>query len=208
MAAVSAVSAVLGKEISKQDIFQAAYLLENIVHGHPSGVDQATVTFGGLIKFRKGVIESEVTTDNPPSLIVGNTRQRRPTAQLVSNVTELRQHNTRKYEEIASEAQRITDRAVNAMVDRNLIELGKLMNRNQELLEAVGVSSPELNRLINAARRGGALGAKLTGAGGGGCMIALTDGEATNVAEAIRDAGGDVLPGKFTSKGVEVHVEQ
>ncbi len=207
VATVSATSAVLGKKFSKQEIFQAAYSLERIVHGHPSGVDQATVTFGGLIKFRRGNVESQITTGSPPSIIIGNTRQRRSTGQLVSKVTELRQSNMRRYEEIATEAQKIADQAIKAIIDGNLIELGNLMNLNQELLEAVGVSSPELRKLITAARHGGALGAKLTGGGGGGCMIALTDGASANVAKSIGDAGGEVLPGIFASKGVETYVQ-
>lgn len=208
VATVSAISAVLGKEVSRQEIFEAAYSLERIVHGRPSGVDQATVTFGGLITFRSGDIQSHLTIERPPSIIIGNTRRRRSTAELIRKVTELRQRDPTRYDQLASDAQSIADKAIKALADGNMHEIGYLMNRNQELLELVGVSSPELERLISAALAGGALGAKLTGGGGGGCMIALADDSASNVTRAIRDAGGEVIRGVLMPEGVKSSLEE
>jgi mevalonate kinase len=208
VATISAISTALGKEVSRQEIFEAAYSLERIVHGRPSGVDQATVTFGGLITFRSGYIQSHLTVENPPSIIIGNTRKRRSTSQLISKVTELRQRDPTRYDQLASNAQSIADKAIQALAEGNMREIGNLMNRNQELLEFVGVSSPELERLISAARDGGALGAKLTGGGGGGCMIALTDNSTFNVARAIVDAGGEVFRGVLMPEGVKSSREE
>ena len=207
VATVSAISTALGKEISRQEIFEAAYSLERIVHGRPSGVDQATVTFGGLITFRSGHIQSHLTVENPPSMLIGNTRKRRSTAKLISKVTELRQSDPTRYDQLASDAQSIADEAIKALAEGNMSEIGNLMNRNQELLELVGVSSPELERLICAARASGALGAKLTGGGGGGCMIALTDNSTSHVARAIVDAGGEVFRGVLMPEGVKAKRE-
>ena len=208
VATVSAICAVLKKPVSKQEIFEAAYSLEKIIHGRPSGVDQATVTFGGLITFRRGYVESHITPANLPIIIIGNTRKRRSTGQLISRVTELRQNDPKRYDQIASDAQKIADQAIKALNAGNAREVGNLMNQNQELLELVGVSSPELQRLILAARAGGALGAKLTGGGGGGCMIAITTEGTSNVAEAIQEAGGEILQGTFMPEGVKVSIEE
>jgi len=208
VATVSAISTVLKKPASRQEIFEAAYSLEKIIHGRPSGVDQATVTFGGLITFRRGYVESQITPANLPIIIIGNTRKRRSTGQLISRVTELRQNDPKRYDQIASDAQAIANGAIKALNAGNAREVGRLMNQNQELLELVGVSSPELQRLILAARAGGALGAKLTGGGGGGCMIALTTEGNSNVAEAIQEAGGEILYGTFMPEGVKVSIEE
>ncbi len=208
VATVSAISAVLKKAISRQEIFEAAYSLEKIIHGRPSGVDQATVTFGGLITFRKGYVESHLTPADLPIIIIGNTGKRRSTGQLISKVTELRQNDPKRYAQLASEAQNIANLATEALNAGNAHEVGRLMNQNQELLELVGVSSPELQKLIQAARAGGALGAKLTGGGGGGCMIALANDYASNVTEAIQEAGGEILHGTFMPEGVKVSVDE
>jgi mevalonate kinase len=166
------------------------------------------VTFGGLITFRRGFVESHLTPANLPIIIIGNTRKRRSTAQLISKVTELRQNDQKRYDQIASDAQKIANQAIRALNDGDAHKVGRLMNQNQELLELVGVSSPELEKLILAARAGGALGAKLTGGGGGGCMIALANGYASNVAEAIQEAGGEILHGAFTPEGVKVSIDE
>jgi mevalonate kinase len=82
-------------------------------------------------------------------------------------------------------------KAVKALEDRNLDLLGSLMDKNQDLLAKLEVSHESLEKLIKTAKNAGALGAKLTGAGGGGCMIALTRLEdQLKIAEAIRKAGG------------------
>ena len=208
VATVSAISAVLKKPISRQEIFEAAYSLEKIIHGRPSGVDQATVTFGGLITFRRGYVESRIIPASLPMIIIGNTRKRRSTGVLISRVTELRLNDPKRYDQIASDAQKIANRAIDALKAGNAREVGNLMNQNQELLELVGVSSPELQRLILAARAGGALGAKLTGGGGGGCMIAVATEGNSNVAEAIQKAGGEILQGTFMPEGVKVSIEE
>ena len=87
------------------------------------------------------------------------------------------------------------------MTGKDYISLGKLMNVNHGLLDALGVSTMELSSLVYAARDAGAYGAKLTGAGGGGCMVALTDSP-HELAAAIEKAGGRSIITRFTKKGV------
>jgi mevalonate kinase len=201
--AVSAITTLLDSSFSKEEIFHAAYSLEKIVHGHPSGVDQATVTYGGLIGYRDGKVNLTLQTTKAPLLIVGNTGKRRSTGEFVGRVSKLRETKPEEYAKIASQAQNITENAVDALSNGHDEALGALMNENQRLLELVGVSSSDLERLINAARTAGALGAKLTGGGGGGCMIALGH-EATRarIVGAIQQAGGQVIPSDYVSHGV------
>lgn len=206
---VSAITTLLRQPFSREQVFEAAYALERMVHGHPSGIDQATVTYGGLISYSKGQVEARLQTSKPPSLIIGNTRVRRSTGEFVGKVSRLRETQPEEYAKPALEAQRIVQRAIEVLKNGGPEDLGSLMNANQQLLEMVGVSSPELERLITAARSAGAFGAKLTGGGGGGCMIAAVDDKnRAAVARAILEAGGDVVPSEFVSTGVETSLTE
>src|SRR5207245_9309099 len=84
-------------------------------------------------------------------------------------------------------------------------ELGRLMNRNHDMRRQIGVSTPDLDRLVAEARQAGALGAKLTGAGGGGCIIALCDDkkDRSNIARRLRHAGGTIYNVSLDASGVE-----
>jgi mevalonate kinase len=167
------------------------------------------VTYGGLIVYRKGAVDSKLKVAKPPNLIIGNTGRRRSTGELVARVTTLREKEPGEFQRIASRAQTIADSAADVLEQGNQQSLGALMNENQRLLELVGVSSPELEKLISAARAAGALGAKLTGGGGGGCMIALVDEKCSaRVSQRIKEAGGQVLPGNFSPLGVQAFLQE
>ena len=206
VATLSSVTTIMQKIMQKEEIFQAAYSLEKLIHGRPSGVDQATVTYGGMIVYRNGRVESRLTDlPKPPLIIIGNTGKRRSTGEFVGRVTQLRAERPQEYASIAHQAQGIANQAIIALRQGKDKELGTLMNENQSLLETIGVSSPSLDNLIAAALSAGALGAKLTGGGGGGCMIALAnDATATTVARAIKEAGGEIITGSFVPYGVKV----
>lgn len=209
VATVSAIATIFDRTLTKDEIFDAAYSLERIVHGHPSGVDQATVTHGGLIVYKIGSAISNLQVTAPPSLIIGNTLKRRSTGDLVGRVRRLRDEDPGRYNRLASEAQRLANHAVDAIRECKDGALGALMNANQSLLELVGVSSPELENLINAARNAGALGAKLTGGGGGGCMIAVVrESDSIEVSRHIEEAGGQIIPGTFAATGVRAYMER
>jgi mevalonate kinase len=102
-------------------------------------------------------------------------------------------------------AREIVLKATEVLKENDLETLGDLMNINHALLYGLGVSDESLEWLINAARKAGALGAKLTGAGGGGCMIALAKNERiTQVVEAVQRAGGRPFIAKKTDEGVKI----
>ena len=206
VATLSSVTTLLQRVMQKEEIFQAAYSLEKLIHGRPSGVDQATVTYGGMIVYRNGRVESKLADlSKPPLIIIGNTGKRRSTGKYVGRVTQLRTEQPQQYSHIAHQAQRIADQAIIALMQGRDTELGALMNENQRLLETIGVSSPSLDNLIAAALSAGALGAKLTGGGGGGCMIALAnEATASTVKRAIEEAGGEIISGSFVPYGVKV----
>jgi len=208
-AVVAAVSASVGEllhiKMTKEDIFKMTFEAERFVHGTPSGVDPAIATFGGTLLFQMdtGFKPLEISTEIP--LVIGETGVERSTRVQVEKVRDVRERFPQVVEPMMHAAREIALRAIDAFKENDLETLGSLMNINHALLYGVGVSDESLEWLVNAARKGGALGAKLTGAGGGGCMIALAkDEKLQHVMEAIQRAGGRPFIARKTDEGVRV----
>lgn len=178
---------------SEDQISALAFECEELVHGTPSGIDNTVATFGRTILFRKtddGNVIDDLTISTPIPIIVGLTGVRSLTADTVGRVHDGWQKNPQHYEAIFSEIDGLVLTGVDALRNGNLTELGEVMNLNHGLLNALGVSSPELEGLVDLARRSGALGAKLTGGGGGGAMIAIAEPDRIhNVASTLDTAG-------------------
>ena len=186
------------KEPSKFEIMTVAHEAEKIAHGNPSGVDTAITTFGGTIFFKKGEIEG---LDAPQmEIVIGNTKVSRNTKEIVENVKKIVEDPRVAYNLFTISS--IVKRAREALLRSNLTEVGHLMNKNQEFLRALGVSSVELEQLIQIANQAGAYDAKLTGAGGGGCMIALTD-MPEKIQDALNKNGAEAFIAKTNQQGVK-----
>ena len=204
-ATTMAVSHLLNIPLSKEDVFNITYEAECLVHGTPSGIDPAISTHGGVIMFQRqrGFTWLDVETEIP--LVIGDTGIKRSTGELVGMVRTMRERYPSILEPVMEAGGKIVLQAVKALKAGDLPALGELMNMNHALLYAIGVSNEPLERLVHAARKAGALGAKLTGAGGGGCMIALpAPNRVEAVANAIRQAGGTPFIAKKTEEGVKV----
>jgi len=205
VAVTAATGSLLKAEISKEDVFRIACETEKVAHGTTSGVDPAISTFGGALLFQMdtGFKPLEVKAEIP--IVVGDTGVGRSTRVQVEKVRSMMENYPNIFEPLQRGAREIVLRAINAFKDDDLVTLGELMNINQGLLYALGVSDESLEWLINASRKAGALGAKLTGAGGGGCMVALAKNERIeNVMDAIMTAGGRPFLAKKTDEGVKI----
>ncbi|RMG66815.1 MAG: hydroxymethylglutaryl-CoA reductase, degradative [Calditrichaeota bacterium] len=191
VAIIRALSQHFKLDLDDQTINQLAYESEKIVHGTPSGIDNTMATYGQFILFRKGdpPYMKVLKVPQPIPIVIGLTGVESLTAKMVGRVREAWQKNKALYEKIFMEINEITLQGARAIEQGDLEKVGELMNINQGLLNALQVSSWELEELIEIARRKGALGAKLTGGGGGGAMIALCPENAEEVAEAMRMAG-------------------
>jgi len=176
--------------LSDEEVNQLAFQSERIAHGQPSGIDNTLSTYGLPLVFRK---------DNPPlvellnipqplSLVVGMTRNQGLTAKTVSDVREAHDRMPKVYDKIFDDIDALALQAVSAIQENRLNDLGEYMNVNQGLLNAIQVSTPELEKLITIARKAGALGAKLTGGGGGGAMVALCGNADNNNSEDVKSA--------------------
>lgn len=205
VATVKSVADLLKIKLSKGDVFKAAFEAEKVVHGKPSGIDPAISTYGGIIAFRRGEGFIPIKSKSSITLVLGDSGIRRSTRDLVQKVQKLKNSYPNILNPIYHAAGHLAIQAAQAIRDGEIEKLGELMNINQGLLRAVGASSQELENLIYASLKAGALGAKLTGAGGGGCIIALVKAkDVKNVAKEIRKAGGRAMTIREASKGVSV----
>lgn len=205
VATVAAVSSYYGVSLDKQTISKLAFEAEKIVHGTPSGIDNTISTFGGLIYYQKGKIE-QINSTKEFHLVVGNTLISRQTKVLVAKVRSLKELLPSVVVKIFSSIGDVVNLAKEELISGNIEKLGFLININHGLLESIGVSHKKLSELVHTALSAGALGAKLTGAGGGGCMFALVKKEnLTIVADAIKQAGGEPIVTSTTLNGVLVH---
>ena len=204
VATISAVAKSRETLLDRREIFKLAFIPENYLHGHPSGVDQATCTYGGIIQFRKPSKIKAINVKRPPMILVCDSGVHRSTKALVGSVVKRSRKQTDRFRTHLEEITTLSNGVVKALRDEDDNELGSLMNRNHELLRQIGVSTPRLDRLVAKARKAGALGAKLTGAGGGGCIISLCADKKiqSNIATELRREGGTIYDVSLDKRGV------
>jgi len=197
----------LGMNLSDERINEIAYEAEKAYTGNPSGIDNTAATFGGLIWFRKNLsggpnkIE-KLNIERPVEIVMGNTGIVADTKEMVAGVAERKKKNPEKYEKIFQQAEELVFEARKYLEEFNLKRVGELMNEDHTLLQQIEVSCKELDHLVNMALEKGAFGAKMTGGGGGGCMVALTPGKELQekVALAMEKEGFKVLRTKIGIK--------
>ena len=171
---VNALNHFFKMNLSKKEISDYALIGEKAIHGNPSGIDNTIASFGGILWYEnKEFAPFEIK--GKLSLIVSNTKIHRNTGELVKNVRSLYEKNKDQVSEMFNSIKKLVRDAKVAFENNDLVELGALMNLNQEILKNIGVSNMEIENLIKFSRKNGAYGSKLTGAGGGGCIISLTD---------------------------------
>ena len=190
IAIVRALSTHLGQPLPLHRQSALAFEVEKIHHGTPSGIDNTVVTYDQPIYFIHCEEPEILHCETPFTLVIGDTGRASPTAVAVSQVRQAWQEDTPQYEGAFDAIGQIASQARECIIQGRVQEIGPLMNQNQARLEDIGVSSPELGILIDAARSSGASGAKLSGAGLGGNMIAIVDPhDADRVENALREAG-------------------
>ena len=175
-------------------INEFAFECERTAHGTPSGVDNTVATRGKLLLFRarvRGRSESveEVELARPLPLVVGLTGKESLTAKSVARVAEYHRRSPPRYDAIFDQIETLTNAGAAAARNGSLLELGELMNLCHGFLNALQVSTKEIEELVEVARRHGAVGAKLTGGGGGGAIVALCPDGTDQVVSGIKSAG-------------------
>ena len=176
--------------LSNEDISKLAYEVELLHHGTPSGIDNTVIAFEQPVYFVRGQPIESFRLAHPFLIAIADTGVASPTKIAVGDVRRAWQADRARYESLFDQIGAIIRDARTAIERGDIDALGRLMNANQDLAREIGVSSPEIETLVNAARRAGARGAKLSGAGRGGNVIALiNEGNRAGVERALMDAG-------------------
>jgi mevalonate kinase len=190
VAVIRALSAFLGHPLSDEQVNKLAYESEKLYHGTPSGIDNNVITYARPVYFVKGRAIKTFRVGAAFTLVIGDTGINAPTKESVGDVRKLWKADQPRWEKIFDRVGEIVWDARQAIERGDCLELGKLMDANHSLLQELTVSSEELDCLVVAARKAGAIGAKLSGGGRGGNMIALVLKEnAPALAEALLSAG-------------------
>ncbi len=179
-------------------VLEAADAWERVFHDNPSGIDAAAATVGGCFRYTRALGPQPLQLAKPFTLAIAIAGPPAPTAEMVRGVARLKE---RRPELVAKTLEGIASIVSNAEICLKMGDfsgLGKLMDFNQMLLAGLFVSTPEIEDACQVARSAGALGAKLTGAGGGGAVIALTEGDPNAVLDAWKHQGFEAF---FTTIG-------
>ena len=209
VAIARAINEELKLNLSNEKINSVAYEGEKAYAGNPSGIDNTAATYGGLMWFKKNPAGGQdfverLKIHRPVEIVIGSTGKVANTKAMVEGVAERKKKNPEKYDSLFRQAENLAKIGRKTLEDGDLKKVGELMNENDRILQEIGVSSRELDLLVDIARKQGAFGAKLTGGGGGGCMVALTPGKDLQgkVASAFKTAGYEFLSTKI---GVVTH---
>jgi mevalonate kinase len=185
-----ALASHINYSMTDEEVNAFAYEIEKLHHGTPSGIDNTVVTYAKPVYFVKGQPIEIFKAAQPFTIVIGDTGIPAPTKESVADVRKLWEADERKWENIFDEIADISFAARRVIEEGWINMLGVLMDENHTHLQEMTVSSPELDKLVEATRKAGALGAKLSGGGRGGNMIALVEPDAAEtVSLALQEAG-------------------
>jgi mevalonate kinase len=189
-AIVRALAAHLGQPLSPEQISALVFETEKLHHGTPSGIDNTVIALEHPIHFARQTGAQRIRLARPLTLAIANTGIVSPTRIAVGDVRRGWQLDPARYEGIFDAIAAVVKSAEEALTQGRTDQLGALMNRNQELLRALDVSSPEIERLLRSALDAGAVGGKLSGGGrGGNVMIYMGDRNPGAIKQALLQAG-------------------
>ncbi len=195
VAITRAIAQCMGIDMSDERVNEIAFSCETLVHGTPSGIDNTLSCYAQTTVFRNaGALDIQTLqlSESPP-LVVALGHQAGSTHEQVAGVRKRFNENRRRYDALFDQMDEFSRAGANALAATQYDEVGRLMNVCHGLLNAIEVSTPDLENMVSIARRNGAVGAKLTGAGGGGSIVALCPGREDEVRSALHLAGYESL---------------
>ena len=173
VAVLDAIDEALGIERSRTDLAKAALAWEKVFHGNPSGIDNTMSAIGGVALYRKGDELRSLHSNKPLHLVIGYSGEPSSTKEMVASVGRQLENDRERVNKAFEGIEVLVRNAKLAIEAGDLVALGQLLDLNHTILSSLMLCTTKLDDMCQAARRAGALGAKMTGAGGGGCMFAL-----------------------------------
>jgi mevalonate kinase len=173
VAVLDAIDEALGIERSRTDLGKAALAWEKVFHGNPSGIDNTMSAIGGVALYRKSDELRSLHSNKPLHLVIGYSGEPSSTKEMVASVGRQLENDRERVNKAFEGIEVLVRNAKLAIEAGDLVALGQLLDLNHTILSSLMLCTTKLDDMCQAARRAGALGAKMTGAGGGGCMFAL-----------------------------------
>jgi mevalonate kinase len=191
VAVIRALAGLFERSLSDEQVSAIAHEVEKLHHGTPSGIDNTVIAYAKPVYFVRGEPIQTFSVARPFYLVIADTGQAAPTRESVGDVRKLWEADKSRWEAVFDKVGEVVQEARSAIESGQTSRLGPLMDANHALLQEMTVSSPELDRLVLAAKTAGADGAKLSGGGRGGNMLALVHPKekAPAIAESLRKAG-------------------
>ncbi len=161
-------------ETSKEDILKLAIEAEKTIFENTSGADCTVCTYGGIMEFDKENGFNIMKSKPNFHLVIANSNIEHSTKSVVASVKEFKDKNESRFTTLCDKESKLVKDVFELLKEDNIVEIGKKVKQNQEFLETIGISNDILREMIKTGQNK-SFGAKITGAGGGGCIFALTD---------------------------------
>ncbi len=185
-------------KLSDEQVNSLAFLSEKVAHGNPSGIDNTLACYGKPLVYRNSEppLVELLDIKKPIYMVIAFTKNEGLTARTVNKVREAWKKNPILYQRIFDQIDSIVLKGIEAIQSKDYNELGQLMNICHGMLNALQVSTPEIEHLVDLSRVNGALGAKLTGSGGGGSVVAICQDidSQSNLISSIKNEGFSAVP--------------
>lgn len=209
VAVASAVARLHSLDLQASDIIRFSMVGEREVHGNPSGIDAAVCTIGGVVLFKPGTNPKRVSFKGRRSLIVAFSGRKRSTKRQIRRVAGVKETFPNLFSGLTEAASEVSLLATKRLAEGDMKGLGRLLSFNHAVLTTLGVSNRSLDRLVDLMLSLGAYGAKLTGAGGGGSVVAVAPGgKEKSIISGLRGRGFEAFRAEIPIDGVKSWLER
>ncbi|QLH02365.1 mevalonate kinase [Nitrosopumilus cobalaminigenes] len=202
VAGAAAISGLF-KKISKEAILELAIEAEKTIFENTSGADCTVCTYGGIMEYDKKNGFSKIESEPNFHLVIANSKIEHSTKSVVEGVKEFKERNENTFSTLCKKESKLVEDVLELLKENNISELGNKITKNQEYLETIGISNDKLRKMVQIGQNK-SFGTKITGAGGGGCVFALTD--ESNLEETMnqfKDENIDCFSVKIDFKGLD-----
>ena len=202
VAGAAAIAKLFGS-ISKEEILKLAIEAEKTIFQNTSGADCTVCTFGGLMEYDKENGFSKIESEPNFHLVIANSNVEHSTDRVVAGVREFKESNKEEFSKLCENESTLIENVLELLKENNIKELGHKAIQNQEYLERIGISNDKLRDMIQIGQKS-SFGAKITGAGGGGCIFALTDeSNLENTIKEFKEKNHECFSVKIDFKGLD-----
>tara|TARA_Y100000590_G_scaffold470535_1_gene666118 strand:- start:497 stop:1435 length:939 start_codon:yes stop_codon:yes gene_type:complete len=205
VATAASIASLFNIKLDRKTLFELAMHGEKKIHGNPSGIDVAVSIMGGLISFRKGGEPKRITLKHNPELIVSISGKRRKTSNMINKFSNAKRDKPSTFLSLVESSNTITKKTISALSKKDYVAVGSYFNFFNSTLNSLGLSSSPTDNVIEKCLELGSYGAKITGGGGGGSIIAISPSRHISViVNELNKMDYETFSVKLPQQGVKV----